>query len=239
VSGLRQANPQRSHGASADHNRTDRSAFPGLSLLTGARSETRSGFYESETDDHGFLAGGANQPFYTFGVTRKYDCLVAQCDCHDNGVNHIGGSGLSQQAPSGVCLMPPARQESAELGLSRRPAHLGHNRGRNHRNNAKLQTGLVFRPPPPLVSIGGRQKRRIVNKAARAGRRAYEGSRRYCASTLRRASCISSAVNRPCCFSHWATAAKPARRCKASRAARDIQAETLTPSRVAAARRFS
>src|SRR5262249_57903188 len=101
-------------------------------------------------------------------------------------------------------------------------------------NTAKFQTGLVFRPRPPLVSVGGHEDGGVVNDSAHAERRTVRGVR-SCARTLRRASFISSAVRRPCCLSHWAIAAKPARLCRASRAAMVIHAETLTPSRAAAA----
>ena len=80
--------------------------------------------------NHGFVAGGANQPFYIFRITCKNDCLVAQCNCYDNGVNHIGCSGLSQQAPRGVRIVlaerhdRTANQEAAQLGLLRGPADL-------------------------------------------------------------------------------------------------------------------
>lgn len=105
-------------------------------------------------------------------------------------------------------------------------------------NNAKFQTGLVFSPGSPLVSIGGHENGGVVDDGAHARRRTV-GDVRSCARTLPRASFISSVVKRPCCFSHRATAAKPARRRSASRAAAVIQAETLSPSRAAAARMFS
>jgi len=97
----------------------------------------------------------------------------------------------------------------------------------------------MLSPRPSLVSIGGYKNRGIVNKVAHAGRRTLLGGPSSCALTLRRASSISASVNRPCCFSHSATAASPARRCRTSRAAAVIQAETLTPSRVAAERMCS
>jgi len=92
------------------------------------------------------------------------------------------------------------------LGLLWGPADLNDHRRGNQRNYARFQTDLVFSPRPALVSVGGV---------------------RSCARTLRRASAISSGVKRPCCFSHSSTAARPARRLSASRAAVVIQAETL------------
>mgnify|MGYP007037765668 CR=1 FL=1 len=125
-------------------------------------------------------------------------------------------------------------QEAPQLGLLCGPAHLRDNRSRNQRNQSKFQTGLVFRPRPPVVSIGGHENGGVIDDGAHAGRRPLPDARN-CARTFRRASRISSSVNRPCCFSHSSTAASPARRRSASRAAAVIQAETLTPSRATAA----
>jgi len=102
-------------------------------------------------------------------------------------------------------------QEAPELGLLRGPADLGDHGRRNQWNNAKFQTDLVFSPRPSLVSIGGHENGGVVDDGAHAGRRTLRDVR-SCARTLRRASFISSAVKRPCCSSHIATAAKPARR---------------------------
>jgi hypothetical protein len=95
----------------------------------------------------------------------------------------------------------------------------------------------VLGPGPPLVSIGCNENGSVIDDGAHAGRRTVRDVRN-CARTLRRASSISSPVNGPCCFSHKATAAKPARLRSASRAALVIHAETLTRSRAAAARMF-
>ena len=130
-----------------------------------------------------------------------------------------------------------SNQEASESGLLWRPADLGDYRRWNQRNDAKLQTSLVFSPCGPLVSVGRHEDGGVVDNGAHAGRRT-DRDVRSCARTRWRASFISSALKRPCCFSHRATAAKPARRCNASRAATAIQAETLTPSRAAAARMF-
>ena len=129
-------------------------------------------------------------------------------------------------------------QEAPELGLLWGPADLGDHWRRNQWNNAKFQTDLVFSPCSPLVFIGGHENGVVVDNGAHAGCRPVRDAR-SCARTLRRASFISSVVRRPCCFSHSATAAKPARRRNASRAAAVIQAETLIPSRAAAARMLS
>jgi hypothetical protein len=104
--------------------------------------------------------------------------------------------------------------------------------------NANFQTGLMFSPRPPFVSIGGHENGGVIDDGTHAGRRIVRDVR-SCACTFRRACFISSVVRRPCCFSHRAMAAKPALRCSASRAAIVIQAETLTPSRAAATRMFS
>jgi hypothetical protein len=91
----------------------------------------------------------------------------------------------------------------------------------------------VLRPSPPLVAIGGRQNTSVINDAAHAERRPVP-TRRSCTRTRRRASFISSAVKRPCCFSQSAIAARPARRPRASRAAPVIQRpkRSLRPGRL-------
>ncbi len=151
--------------------------------------------------------------------------------------------GLAEQ-PSRFVRIPlaerdnrAARKEAPELNLLWRAADLCHHRGRNQRKNAEFQTGLVFGPCPPFVPVRCHENRGVVHNFGHAGRRAVREDDN-CALTLRRASSISSGLNRPCSFSHRATAAKPARRRSASRAATVIQAETLTRSRAAAIRMF-
>ena len=129
-------------------------------------------------------------------------------------------------------------QEAPELGLPRRPADLSDHGCGHQWGNAKFQTDFVLSPCPPLVSIGGYENGGVVDYRAHACRRTFRGVR-SCACTLRTASFISSAVKRPCCSSHRATAARPSLRRSASRAAVVIHAETLTPSRAAAARMLS
>src|SRR3954466_9049081 len=84
-------------------------------------------------------------------------------------------------------------QEASKLGLLWRPADLSDYRRRNQRNYAKFQTGLVFSPRPPIVSIGGHQNGSVVDNCAHAGRRTVCDAW-SCARTLRRASFISSAL---------------------------------------------
>ncbi len=133
----------------------------------------------------------------------------------------------ASRSPKGTIRAPG--QESPQLGLSWRAANLGDHQCGNKRNHAKFQTRLMFRPHPPIVSVRSYEDGGVVNDGTHAGRRPF-GDARICACTLRRASVISSALRCPCCFSHRATAAKPARRCRASRAALVIQADTLTLS---------
>lgn len=200
--------------------------------------------YPSDRDDSGFAAESSDKPLDVLRIACENYRLMAKGCRHHNGVYHIRSSGFAQQ-PS--CFMRhafvkrndhAARQEAPELGLLRRPADLGHHRCGNQWKNAKFQTGLLLSPRPPLISIGGDENGRVVDNLVHAGRRTVRDVR-SCSRTLRRASFISSALRRPCCFSHKATAAKPARRRSASRAALVIQAEILTPSRAAAARMFS
>jgi len=116
------------------------------------------------------------------------------------------------------CLAVVRLRAPPELGLLWRPADLGDDRRRCQRNNAKFQTGLVFSPRRSIVSIPRHENGSVVDNGAHAGRRTFRDIR-SCSRTLRRASIISSALKGPCCLSHAATAAKPARRCSASRAA--------------------
>jgi hypothetical protein len=168
---------------------------------------------------------------------------LAKSHRHYNGIDNVRGSGHSKQPPCLVRFVLAKRndhapgQEAPELDLLWGPADLGDNGRRNQWSNAQFQADLVFSPSPPLVSIGCHENGSIIDDGAHAGRRTLRGVRN-CARTLRRASSISSAVNCPCCFSHKATAAKPARLRSASRAALVIHAETLTPSRAAARRTF-
>ena len=62
-------------------------------------------------------------------------------------------------------------QEAPELGLLWGPADLGDHRRGNQWNNAKFQTGLVFSPRSPLVSIGGYENGRVIDDVAHAERR--------------------------------------------------------------------
>jgi hypothetical protein len=168
---------------------------------------------------------------------------LAKSHRYHNGVNNVRRSGNGKQPPCLVRFALTKRnhhapsQETPELDLLWGPADLGDNGRWNQWNHAKFQAGLVFGPSPPLVSIGSNQNGGVIDGGAHAGRRTVRDVRN-CARTLRRASSISSAVNGPCRFSHKATAARPARLRSASRAAPVIHAETLTPSRAAAARMF-
>jgi len=122
--------------------------------------------------------------------------------------------------------------------LPRGTAYLRDHRRRCKWNHAKFQPGFMFGPCPSLVPVGSHENGGVLDPGAHAERRTVRGIR-SCARTLRRASSISFAVKRPCCFSQNSIAAKPARRRSASRAAFVIQAETLTLSRAAAARMSS
>ena len=80
-----------------------------------------------------------------------------------------------------------------------------------------------------LVACENRSLRQFPNGlscSARARRSFLSAATR----TAVRAAFISAWVKRPCCVSHNSTAARPARRLSASRAAIVIQAETLTLS---------
>ena len=195
----------------------------------------------SDSDHGDFAARSSDKPFYVVRVARENRRFPAKSSRHHYGIDDIGGSGLAEQASRivGVVLARgnngTATQEAPELGLLWRPANLGDYRRWNQRNNAKFQTGFVFGPCPPFVSIGSHENGGVVDNGAHVGRRTVRDVW-SCERTARRASSISSALKRPCCSSHWETAARPARRCYASRAATVIQADTLTPSRAAAAR---
>jgi len=199
--------------------------------------------FTSDSHDCDFAPGSPDEPFYVVRVTCQNRGFLTKSHRYHNGVNNVRGSGHTKQPPCLVRFVLAKRndhapsQESPELDLLWRPADLGDNGRWNQWNNAKFQAGLVFSPGPPLVSIGCNENGGVIDDGAHAGRRTVRGVRN-CARTLRRASSISSAVNGPCCFSHKATATRPARLRSASRAALVIHAETLTPSRAAAARTF-
>jgi hypothetical protein len=189
------------------------------------------------------FAGSLNEPFHVIWVTGENRGFLVKSDGHHNGVNNVRRSGYSKQTPCLVRFALANRndhapsQKAPELRLLWGAADLGDNRRRNQWNNAKFQAGLVFSPSSPLASIGGHENGGGVDDGAHAGRRTGRDVRNS-PRTFRRASSISSGVNAPCCLSHKATAAKPARVRSAWRAALVIHAETLTPSRAAAARMF-
>jgi hypothetical protein len=197
----------------------------------------------SDSHDCDFAPRSPDEPLYVVRVTCENRGFLAKSQRHHNGIDNVRRSGHGKQPP---CLVRFAlakgndhapSQEAPELDLLWGPADLGGNGRRNQWNNAQFQADLVFSPSPPLVSIGRNQHGGVIDDGAHAGRRTVRDVRN-CARTVRRASSISSAVNDPCCFSHKATSAKPARLRSASRAALVIHAETLTPSRAAAARTF-
>jgi hypothetical protein len=204
------------------------------------RTERR---FSSDPRDRDFAPGRSDEPFYVVRVACENRCFLAKSHGHHNGVDNVRGPGDGKQPPCLVRFALAMRndhapsQETPELDLLRGPAHLGDNGRWDQWNNAQFQTDLVFGPGPALVSIGGNENGSVIDDGAHAGRRAGRDVR-SCARTLRRACSISSPVNGPCCFSHKAIAAKPARLRSASRAALVIHAETLTPSRAAAARTF-
>ena len=208
---------------------------PGIGLATIAHSDG---------DDRDLAARSADKPSNVIRVAGENYRSLANGYRHNDGVNHVRRSGPTQQTPCFVSLALAKRndrapgQEAPELGLLWRPADLGDDGRGNQRNNAKLQTRLMFRPSPPIVPVRRHEYGSVVDDRAHAGRRTFRGVC-SCARTLRRASIISSALNDPRRFSHSATAAKPARRCSASRAALVIQADMLTRSRSAAARIFA
>jgi hypothetical protein len=199
--------------------------------------------FTSDTYDCDFAPRSPHEPFYVVRVTCKNRGFLAKSHRHRNSVNNVYRCGHSKQPPRLVRFALAKRndhapsQETPQLDLLWGPADLGDNGRRNQWNSAQFQADLVFSPSPPLVSIGCNQNGGVIDDGAHARRRTVRGVRN-CARTLRRASSISSPVNGPCCFSHKATAARPARLLSASRAAPVIHAETLTPSRAAAARMF-
>src|SRR5262245_40068166 len=93
-----------------------------------------------------------------------------------------------------------ARQKAPELGLLWGPADLGEDRCWNQWKSPEFQPGFMLCPCPPLAAIRGHENGRVVDEV-HAGRRTvrfFWSGARSCARTRRRASLISSAVNRPC-----------------------------------------
>ena len=171
----------------------------------------------SECGHSDLTAGGTQQPLYVVWVAGENRRLLAKGYGDHGRIDNIRGSAFAQQPSRFVRLAfaerndRAPRQESPELGLLWRSAHLGDDRSRNRRNNAKFQARLVFCPYAPVGPIRRHENGSVVNNGAHAGRRTVRAAL-SCARTLRRASSISFALKRPCCFSHSATAAKPARR---------------------------
>lgn len=81
-------------------------------------------------------------------------------------------------------------QEAPELRLLWGPAYLGNNGRRDQWKNAKFQAGLVLRPRPALVFIGGHENTGVIDDSVHAGRRRVRDFR-SCIRTLARASFIS------------------------------------------------
>ncbi len=195
--------------------------------------------YTSDWCDNEIAARSRDEPSYLALIAGKNQRPLANGYRHHNGIDHIRSFTLAQQSS---CFMRfgfakrndcATGQKTPKLRLLRRPADLSQYRSRDQRNYAKFQSRFVFCPDTPVIPVRCHENGSIVENAAHAKRRTVRfGS---CARTLRRASSISSGVKGPCCFSQSDTAAKPARRCKATRAAWVIQAETLTLSRMAAA----
>ena len=72
-------------------------------------------------------------------------------------------------SPRGTTTHPG--QETPELGLFGRPTDLGDHRRGNKWDNTKFQTGLVFSPCSPLVSIGRHENGGVIEDGAHAERR--------------------------------------------------------------------
>src|SRR5437870_395959 len=64
---------------------------------------------------------------------------------------------------------PRTRSKSAGVELVAGPADLSDHWRGNQWNDAELQTGLVFRPRPPLISTGGHENGGGVDDGRRAG----------------------------------------------------------------------
>ena len=145
----------------------------------------------SDSDHSDFATRSPDEPFHVVWVACENHGFLTKSYRHHNGVNDIRRSGHAKQPSRFVRLALAKRndhatsQEAPELGLLWGPADLGDHRRRNKRNNAKFQTGLVFSPCPPLVSIRGHENGGVVNNGAHAGRRTVRV--RIWARTLRRA----------------------------------------------------
>jgi hypothetical protein len=68
-------------------------------------------------------------------------------------------------------------QEAPELGLLWGPADLGDHWRGNYWNNAKFQTGLVFGPRSPLISISRYENGSVVDDIGHAERRTFGDAR--------------------------------------------------------------
>lgn len=123
-------------------------------------------------------------------------------------------------------------QEAPQLDLASRSAHLGDDWCRRRRNDAEFETDPVVGPHNAVVPVRGDEHTRVVDNAHAERDRCVETTS---SAMRRRAASSSSCVKAPCSFSHSSTPRRPSRTKSARRAAEVIQAETLTPSRAAAA----
>ena len=72
-------------------------------------------------------------------VTGHHISPQVSCCLDDHCVHHVAGTSTAQQLASSMCFMlcqaqyVAAAQQSTKLNLRRRPADLGDDRGRHHR----------------------------------------------------------------------------------------------------------
>ncbi|MCX6627927.1 MAG: hypothetical protein NTW28_09900 [Candidatus Solibacter sp.] len=127
-------------------------------------------------DDSDFAARSPDEPFHVAWVACENRSFLPKGCGHHNGVNDIRRFGYAQQSPGFVRLGLAERndrapsQEAPERGLLWGPADLGDHRRGNQWNKAKFQTGLVFSPCSPLVSIGSNENGGVINDGAHAER---------------------------------------------------------------------
>ena len=161
-------------------------------------------------------------------------------DRDDVDIDHVRRCRSTGQGADLMCFLfgeghnIAATKKAPKLSLATGPTDLGNHRGGRRRHEAQLEAGTVICPHRSVGSVSGDQGAGVVDDSHADRLRARRAPAPICVRTRSRATASSASLSDPCSASHSATAASPSRMSNARRAALVIQAETLTPSAVAA-----
>jgi len=135
---------------------------------------------------------------------------------HQTAVNDVAVLVMRAGRPASCASLfakrngPRTQSGSAGVGLVVGTADLDDHRRRNKGIRPSSKRALCSAQARRSFLSAATENGGVVDDRAHAGRRTVRDVRSCARKRLRRASFISSAVRRPCCFSHRATAAKPA-----------------------------